>query len=107
MTDYEIYAGLYRPYDRYVYTVLSREIRTAIEQDTLFPDGECTIYKTYRDGDFTVEFAAQSIQERQHELRSIEAIVGDIETLLEFYETMGRPGAGHCSTRPFDREERN
>ena len=63
VTDYEIYAEPYRPYDRYAYTVLSREIHTAIEQDTLFPDGKCEIHKTHRDGDFTVEFAARSVWE--------------------------------------------
>lgn len=92
VTDYEIYVGPYRPYDRYAYTVLSRKIRETVTQDALFPNGEFEIHKTHRDGDFTVEFAARSVWGRRWDSRPVEALVDDVETLLDLHETMGRPG---------------
>lgn len=85
VTDYELYFGPYIPGTRTPQTVLWRTVRNAVERYDLFPNGHYEIETT--DEEHIVTFEANLLFSRRRDSRPVEAIVGDIETLLN-----------HCGT---------
>ena len=83
VTDYVLYFGPYTLDTHAPRTVLWRMVDKAVERYDLFPNGQYEIETT--DEKHSVWFEANLLFSRRRDSRPVEAVVGDIETLL-----------GHC-----------
>lgn len=85
VTDYVLYFGPYTPGTHAPRTVLWRIVQEAVDRYDLFPNGQYEIETI--DGEYLVRFEANLLFSRRRDSRPVEAVVGDIETLLN-----------HCGT---------
>lgn len=88
VTDYELYVGPYISEGKFSHSVLARRLRDAVEQDDLFPNGRYEIHRMRGVDRFTVEFTATLLFSQRRDSRSVEAVVGDIKTLLDLQESL-------------------
>ncbi|MFC7008505.1 hypothetical protein [Halalkalicoccus salilacus] len=83
VTDYVLYFGPYTPGTHAPRTVVWRMVHEAVERYDLFPNGQYEIETI--DEKHSVRFEANLLFSRHRDSRPVEAVIGDIETLL-----------GHC-----------
>lgn len=85
VTDYVLYFGPYTSGTHAPHTVLWITVHKAVEHYDLFPNGQYEIETI--DGEYIVRFEADLLFSQRRDSRSVEAVVGDIKTLLD-----------HCAT---------
>ena len=88
VTDYELYVGPYISEGKFARSVLARRLRDAVERHGLFPNGRYEIHRARLDDEFTVEFAANFLFSQRRDSRPVEAVVGDIKTLLDLRDSL-------------------
>lgn len=81
VTDYKLYFGPYTPGTHAPRTVLWRTVHKTVKSYDLFPNGQYEVETTH--GEHIVRIEANLLFSRRRDSRPVEAVVSDIETLLD------------------------